>query len=120
MATANSDWGQPTWKLIFDAGSELHGATVPFLFSTNTSAINNLTLGYIMKDWFLSFAINLDPNVQTFSNVTGKPYWPQYQTPGTANFTIMDVNYTMVGIERDYDASPQCDFFHSQSYVVRN
>ena len=119
MATATSDYGLPTWKLIFDAGTELHGATVPFLFSTNPSAINNATLGYILKDWFLSFTIHLDPNVESFTQAS-KPYWPQYQSPGTSNFTIMDVNYTMIGIEQDYDVSPQCDFFHGQSYIVRN
>ena len=119
MATATSDYGLPTYKLTFDAGTELHGATVPFLFNSNTSQINNLTLGYIMKDWFISFAENLDPNAHSFTK-TPKPYWPQYQTPGSSNFSIMDVNYTMIGVQPDFDVSPRCDFFHGQSYVVRN
>jgi len=72
-----------------------------------------------MKDWYLGFVINLDPNSISNSG-TSKPYWPQYQTPGVMNFTVMDVNYTMIGINPDPDASAQCDFFHGQSYVVRN
>ena len=119
MARALSDWGQPTWKLNFDAGSELHGATVPFLFSTNATEIGNLTLGSIMKDWFLSFTLNLDPNMQSFTNAS-KPYWPQYTATGSDNFTIMEVNYTSIGIEQDFDAKPGCDFFHAESYEVRN
>lgn len=141
MATANSDWGLPTWKLLFNAGTQKHGATFPFLHVTNTSRtfpffvvirrnieiltrsteINNVTLGYIMKDFWLSFATDLDPNARSFSN-TGKPFWPQYtaDTDNNVTFAIMDVNYTMMGVTEDFDASPQCDFFHGQSYAVRN
>lgn len=72
-----------------------------------------------MKDWYTSFAIHLDPNAQSFSG-TPKPYWPVYNTPDLTNFTIMDVNYTMMGATPDLNASPQCDFFRSQPYVVRN
>jgi len=67
----------------------------------------------------LSFALNLDPNVQAFSNMS-KPYWPQYNLPGSMNFTIMDVNYTMLGATGDFWASGGCDFFRSQASVVRN
>ncbi|GAB7354424.1 hypothetical protein MBLNU459_g4915t1 [Dothideomycetes sp. NU459] len=119
MATAVSDWGQPTYKMIFDAGSEVHGATVPFIFYTEASKINNATLAHIMKDYFLSFVTHLDPNAQTFTDIP-KPYWPRYAAEGSGNFTVMDVNYTMMGVQRDFDASARCDFFHGQSYVVRN
>lgn len=119
MASAVSDWGFPAYKMIFDAGTEMHGATRPFLHSTNASEINNATLALIMKDWYSSFAINLDPNVQSFSG-TPKPYWPQYNSFDAMNFTIMDVNYTMIGAIEDPDAAPRCDFFHGQSYAVRN
>ena len=46
-----------------------------------------------MKDWYASFAVNLDPNAQSFSG-TPKPYWPQYNTADRLNFTIMDVSNT--------------------------
>ena len=119
MGRASADFGQPTWKLLFDAGSELHAATAPFLFSMNDTEIGNTTIGDIMKDWFLSFTLHLDPNVQSFTSAS-KPYWPQYVIPGSNNFTIMDVNYTQIGIEQDFDAKPGCDFFHAESYEVRN
>ena len=90
------------------------------LRANQSTVINNATLGYIIKDYFLSFATNLDPNARSFSG-TSKPFWPQY-TAGVSNvtFAVMDVNYTMMGVTEDFDASPQCDFFHGQSYVVRN
>ena len=138
MASAVSDWGVPAYKLIFNAGTELHGATRPFLHATNTSRacppstkyhvhvltasateINNITLGLIMKDWYSSFAINLDPNAQSFSG-TPKPYWPRYNTADRSNFTIVSVNYTQIGAIVDPDAAPRCDFFHSQPFAVRN
>ncbi|KAK5764617.1 hypothetical protein LTS12_005117 [Elasticomyces elasticus] len=119
MASAMSDYGLPSYKLVFNAGTELHGATRPFLHNTNSSTINNATLALTMKDWYLSFALHQDPNAQSFSNAS-KPYWPQYNPPGSMNFTVMDVNYTMVGAVEDFWASGGCDFFRSQSSVVRN
>lgn len=32
FSSALSDWSMPTWKFIFSAGSQLHGADGPFLF----------------------------------------------------------------------------------------
>lgn len=118
MATAASDWGQPTFKLIFDAGTELHGADGPFLWGPAAS-INNFTLANIMKDYYLGFVLNLNPNSIDNSN-TPKPYWPQYQSTNSTGFSVIDVNYTMMGVIEDPDASARCDFFHGQSYVVRN
>ncbi|KAK3670089.1 hypothetical protein LTR78_010029 [Recurvomyces mirabilis] len=119
MASAVSDAGLPAYKLVFNAGTELHGATRPFLHNTNASTINNATLALIMKDWYLSFAINQDPNQQSFSNAT-KPYWPAYNLQGSSNFIVMDVNYTMIGPVQDFWASSGCDFFRGQASVVRN
>ena len=117
MATATSDWGLPTWKLIFNAGTQKHGATSPFLFGPDAS-INNFTIAGIMKDWYLGFTLNLDPNSVSNSGIS-KPHWPEYQG-GEYGFSIMDVNYTMIGVTPDQDANARCDFMHSQSYVVRN
>ena len=137
MASAASDWGLPTWKLIFDAGTQLHGADSPYLWGFKSSkpshvfrnllqpltslipAADNVTIANSMKDWYLGFVLNLDPNSISNSG-TPKPYWPQYQVSNGTNFTVMDVNYTMIGINPDPDASVRCDFFHGQSYVVRN
>ena len=119
MASAFSDQGLATYKLIFNAGTELHGATRPFLHSTNASEINNATLALIMKDWYTSFATQLDPNAVSYSG-TPKPSWPKYDDAANGGFNIMSVNYTMLGAVADPDAAPRCDFFHGQSYAVRN
>jgi hypothetical protein len=78
-----------------------------------------MTLSNILKDWYLGFVINQNPN--TISNSgTPKPYWPQYQSPNSSDFSIMSINYTMMGATLDADANARCDFFHGQSYVLRN
>ncbi|KZT55318.1 alpha/beta-hydrolase [Calocera cornea HHB12733] len=106
MATAVADAGLPVYKLIFDAGTELHGATTPYLWSATVPGDNvgvqgaNITLGNIMKDWWLSFTVNLDPNVQAWSNAS-KPYWPTYMG-GNMTFSAMDVNYTAASVDLDY------------------
>lgn len=161
MASAMADAGVPAYKLVFNAGTQLHGAISPFLFSAedtnskpkNSSSSfppprnpplshndlhptnhshqtdgNNSTLAAYMKDWYISFVTDLDPNAQSFTpNATAdKPYWPLYNSrlgtdgDGTPEFAIMDVNYTQVGVIPDFDVSDKCDFWHGQSYVVRN
>ncbi|OCL08234.1 alpha/beta-hydrolase [Glonium stellatum] len=130
MASALSDWGLPVWKLIFNAGSQQHGATHSIIFDitygcksiiliTKTSAGQNRTLASITKDWMLSFTTHLDPNAVAYSGVE-KPYWPKYQAAGTSNFSVIDVNYTQIGVVGDFDVSAQCDFWHAMSYIVRN
>jgi hypothetical protein len=78
-----------------------------------------MTLANILKDWYLGFVTNLDPNSISNSG-TPKPYWPQYQEAQDIDFSIMSINYTMMGVTPDFDANERCDFFHGQSYVVRN
>lgn len=125
MATATADAGLATYKLVFNAGSQLHGATGVFIYSSSDVA-NNVTLANYMKDWVISFTTHLDPNAQSYTGETSKPYWPMYNPAlgnmnmSTPEFAIMDVNYTMVGAIPDLDASAQCDFFHASSYDVRN
>ena len=77
----------------------------------------------MLKDYYLGFAINNDPNSISNSDVQ-KPEWPQYSSPsfdnGEGGFTILDFNYSMIGPNPDRDASARCDFLHGQSYVVGN
>ena len=88
--------------------------------------VNNATIAAYMKDWFISFVTDLDPNAKSFSNSTvNKPVWPLYNSQlGTQGdvpeFAVMDVNYTQIGVIPDLDVSGKCDFWHGQSYVVRN
>ncbi|KZP00029.1 alpha/beta-hydrolase [Calocera viscosa TUFC12733] len=119
MASAVADAGLPAYKLLFYAGTELHAATGPYLYLNNNDGTpaGNDTLGLIMRDWYLSFATCLNPNEVSFSE-TPKPYWSAYNDG--SGFLAMSVNYTQMGVVTDFDASAQCDFFHAQSYVVRN
>jgi hypothetical protein len=88
--------------------------------------VNNATIAAYMKDWFISFVTDLDPNAKSFSNSTAsKPVWPLYNpqlgTQGDVpEFAVMDVNYTQIGVIPDLDVSGKCEFWHGQSYVVRN
>jgi carboxylesterase type B len=117
MATALSAVGVPVYKLRFAAGTELHAATQPFLLDVPPADSNNRTLGLLLRDYFISFAVEGDPNAVSYSG-TVKPEWPLYFSDG--GFNVLDVNYTMIGAIPDYDAGPRCDFFHGQSYIVRN
>lgn len=87
--------------------------------------MNNATIAEYMKDWFISFVTDMDPNANSYYNLTDKPVWPPYNPRlgtegGSPEFAIMDVNYTEIGAIQDLDVSAQCDFFHSSSYDVRN
>ncbi|GAB7326045.1 hypothetical protein MBLNU13_g10078t2 [Cladosporium sp. NU13] len=122
-----ADEGMPTYKMIFNAGDQLHGATTVFIFEPNDSPnANNATISSYMKDWFLSFITDVDPNANTYFNITDKPHWlvynSRFETNGSATLelAVMDVNYTQIGVIQDLDVSAQCDFFHSSPYDVRN
>ena len=131
MATAMTDFASvnssAVFKLVFAAGSELHGSTSPFLASNITGwpAANNHTLAVILSSYFLSFALKHDPNPMRASNA---PFWPSYMSGGngtvangeSVGFDVLDITYTTIGPEADPDASPQCDFFSSRGYQVRN
>ncbi|KAJ9644670.1 Golgi apyrase [Coniosporium tulheliwenetii] len=99
MGSALSHAGVPVWKMVFNAGSQTHASTAPYLlgppgnvtsFIENQFIASNATLAAIMRDYFLSFATELDPNTASFSGVD-RPYWPQYDTPAdAAEFTVLE------------------------------
>jgi hypothetical protein len=130
MATAAIDRNSNSsavFKMIFYAGSEIHGASGSFLLSqtTNYPGANNLTIADILTKYYISFATTLDPNPLRAAEA---PYWPSYIAGGGGSFasgegvgyTVLDINYTMIGAVRDPDASTGCDFFAGQGLVVRN
>lgn len=110
VASSVSAAGQPVWKLYFDAGVYIHGASCVFTLADGAES-GNTALADIMKSWYLSFVTDLDPNT------AGGPQWPQY---GTCNGAVMVVNDDGVAVQSDGDASDQCKFFLEQSNVVRN
>lgn len=124
MANFVSESRLPTYKLIFNAGDQKHGATKQFVFleSYQPAIFWNETLGMWMKDWYISFAAHLDPNMQSWSNSTyssTKPFWPTYISRGTYG-QVMDINYTQAGVLKDLDIGPRCDWWFQQTNVVWN
>jgi hypothetical protein len=125
-AVDNNPDPNSVWKMIFDAGSQGHTAPTPFIYSADTgywTGANNQTLAQIMTDYFLSFAITLNPN--TLKNPLA-PEWPSYASgaPNEAGeyvgFTTQFVTYTTIGPIVDQDVNPGCDFFAGQGVVVGN
>jgi len=130
MATAAVDRNpdpSAVYKMVFTAGSELHGASAPFLFSstTNYPAANNATIAEILTSYYVSFAVAGDPNTMRSANA---PVWPSYESGGAGTlatgqgvgFTVLDITYTTIGSGVDPDLSPQCDFFSGQGLVTWN
>ena len=110
---------QDVWKLIFNAGSQMHAGTAPFLFdmpSAGNSTGVNITISNMMKDWFTSFVVHLNPNKESWSGVP-KPEWPTY-----ARDDVMTVNYTEVGPVKDwyFDANEKCDLLWDSGSTVQN
>ncbi|TIA38171.1 hypothetical protein D6C78_04200 [Aureobasidium pullulans] len=121
MGSALVNTGQKVWKLKYSTGSFLHGATAAPLFLASSSTTNT-TQSDMMKDYFLSFAIDLDPNSFTppLSNLS-RPYWPEYvdaQDYGSG-FSVLEVNETRIGVVTDQDASARCDFLQANAFAAQ-
>ena len=130
MATSMTDYSynqSAVFKLTFAAGTQLHGATSPFLSSTDPSfpqAMNH-TLAEIMSNYWISFALAHDPNPFRAPNA---PFWPSYSSGGagtvangeSVGFDVLGVTSASIEVTSDPDASAKCDFFGSRAFQVRN
>jgi hypothetical protein len=117
------------FKLIFAAGSQLHGADGPFLSNAdiNFGTAANRTLAEIMTSYWISFTVTLDPNPLRSANA---PFWPSYAAGGnvtatgvagdSVGFSVLDVTTSSIQVIRDPDEGAQCDFFSSKAYAIRN
>jgi hypothetical protein len=109
--------------MIFDAGSQVHAADVPFLWSTTTSypGANNQTIAEILTIYFVSFAVTHDPNSMRAANA---PFWPSYNggsaNDGIVEFTVLELTDTTIGVMVDPDVNRRCDFFSGRGMDVRN
>lgn len=130
MATAFTDQAynaSAVFKLIFAAGTEIHGSTGPFLTSKqiNFPDANNATLADIMSSYWISFAATHDPNPLRDPRA---PFWPSYSSGGNGSaadgqsvgFSVLQVNYNSIDVQGDPDNSAACSFFDSQDRVVSN
>lgn len=115
------------FKLVFDAGSQTHGATSAFLASqyTNWPRANNHSLAVIMTSYWISFASTLDPNLLRSRDA---PFWPSYMSGGAGTaaegenvgFEVLDITYGGIKPAPDPDARVQCEFFLNKGYTLRN
>ena len=67
------------------------------------ASLGNTTLGSILRDYFVSFAVELDPN--RWATVANKTVWPRFEI-GTEN--VLNVGFTEIEVKKDPDASSQC------------
>jgi len=114
---------KPVYKMIFNAGSGLHGATKPFLFDSGygSSPQDNLTLARHLRDYYVSFAIHMDPNRESFSGLSKnvKPTWAQYSSANPPR-AVLNVEADGISTIGDPDYSERCSFWQSQSAISRN
>ncbi|KAL5318370.1 hypothetical protein ACEPPN_013430 [Leptodophora sp. 'Broadleaf-Isolate-01'] len=123
IMTAVSRAGLRAYKMVFNAGSQVHGATVPYLFSETiepsgaevlggfVSIAGNGTLAMIMRNYFVSFTRFLDPNA--LSNNTSQPvtpFWPEYILPRS---NVLSVGFDDINVVSDPDDSAQCNFLET-------
>jgi hypothetical protein len=111
--------GSAVFKMRFDAGSQVHGATGPFLYDINLGrpGANNATLANIMTWYWISFVIYNDPNPL---RAPGAPFWPSYSSPaagGGVGFNTLAVTYTDIFVEPDQQNSAKCDFLDAEGYL---
>ncbi|CZT18014.1 uncharacterized protein RCC_03852 [Ramularia collo-cygni] len=109
----------PIWKLRFNAGYYAHAAVNRYFLGVEgpKEFVFNGTLADITKDWYLSFVINQDPNMELPTrNGSSRPWWPQY---GAMNDVLL-VNETRFATIADPDAADTCDFFAANADVIRS
>ncbi|KAK2743555.1 triacylglycerol lipase [Colletotrichum kahawae] len=119
IVQASIDAGQKAFKMVFEAGTQLHGATASYLWSKDigfdgTSTIGttlfrgNATLACALREYVAAFAINLDPNSANLS--TSVPYWPEFTNQSRQILHIQD-NQTRLAY--DFDSNEQCSILGS-------
>src|SRR5271168_4542807 len=111
--------------MLFNAGSRVHGASAPFLFSNSTSLATgtNSTIADIISSYYISFITSLDPNIQRHQDAI---FWPSYSSGQNLNtsqevgFTVLEFTDNAVVTTHDADVGARCDFWGNQGFEVRN
>ncbi|ETS73837.1 hypothetical protein PFICI_14783 [Pestalotiopsis fici W106-1] len=131
IASAVSRRGLDTFKMIFDAGSQIHGATHPFLFSDTVNASGEITHGPItlpgneklaalLRTYFITFTIYADPNEGPADDERRvRPIWRRYLETKTDNKKILVLRNSTDPASTtridDPDDNNRCAFFESSS-----
>ncbi|CAI6333002.1 unnamed protein product [Periconia digitata] len=120
IAASLADLNIPVYKHVFNAGTQIHGAvseltnTVDYASRPNA----NVTLADVVKDYYASFLLHMDPNAESWSDVE-KPVWPEYRESGGV---VMSFNFTEIGgvEDRYFDATERCAFWKENGAVMGN
>ncbi|KAJ0108292.1 hypothetical protein J7T55_005269 [Diaporthe amygdali] len=129
IAEAASKAELATYKMVFDSGIQFHGSTQQFLYSDTVNPTGdtsfgsvtipgNGTLAIIMRDYFISFAVTLDPN-SALSSSRARPVWPGYQSTNDTT-AILRVQNNGITISKDPDINAHCQWLaFSAPYLER-
>jgi hypothetical protein len=118
QASAFAEHDLPVYKLIFNAGSELHGAPGPF-FTTAASQSTDPKLARDMVGYWTSFTATLDPNPILYSNISRK-VWPRYTGGNQTDFRVLKAYSDSFEVGSDPDANARCEFLYGRSREVLN
>lgn len=118
QASAFASNSLPVYKLIFNAGTEIHGAPGTF-FTTAPSQSTDPRLASDMVGYWNSFTATLDPNAVSYSNVS-RTVWPQYTGGNRTDFQVLEAYPNSFNVSSDLDANARCEFFYGRSRVVLN
>jgi hypothetical protein len=113
--------------MLFNAGTRVHGASAPYLFSNVTSLPTgtNATIADIISSYYISFITTVDPNVQRHKDAI---FWPSYSSGNGVNtsyaqeigFVVLEFTDDSVVTTIDADVGARCDFWGNQGFEVRN
>lgn len=116
------------FKMLFNAGTKVHGASAPFLFSNDTTmpanSING-TIADILSSYYISFITTLDPNTRRHQDAI---FWPSYNSGATetvgceepVGFTILEITDNLIATGTDPDVGPECDFWSAHGLDIRS
>jgi hypothetical protein len=118
QALSFGEHGLPVYKLVFNAGNEIHGAPGSF-FQLAPADTPTPDLARAMLGYWTSFTATLDPNSISYSNAS-RAVWPQYTGGNQTDFSVLAVYPTSFQVRSDSDANEKCDFLYGRSRVVYN
>jgi hypothetical protein len=118
QASAFSEHNLPVYKLIFNAGTELHATTQSF-FQSAPSQTSDPDIASAMVGYWTSFTTTLDPNSVAYSNAS-RPVWPRYTEGNQTEFSVLEVYPDSFEVRSDSDANARCEFLYGRSKVVLN
>ncbi|PKS08483.1 hypothetical protein jhhlp_004866 [Lomentospora prolificans] len=112
--------GLAAFKLIFNTAYQFHGATGAYIYNKEIDHDGtmvyeglpplggNTTLAFQMRDWYISFVVDLDPNsAATTQNPIAT--WPKF---GSTGGNVLYISGDGIEAIRDPDDYVPCHFFH--------